>query len=70
MKSKNLVITANDGQHMRQLADDYIYIGREVDVDPQTFKVTVLALPRSYKKKRAAETKLESRRSNSDEEYK
>lgn len=65
---KNLVIRGSQEELIRQL-EEYKFIGREAELDLSAGKLTVFALPRSYKKKRVAEAKLAARRQSDDDDY-
>ena len=65
---KNLVVYGTQEELVKAL-EEYKYIGREAELDLNAGKLTVFALPRSYKKKRAAEAKLAARRQAEDEDY-
>lgn len=65
---KNLVIRGTQEELIRQL-EEYKFIGREAELDLSEGKLTVFALPRSYKKKRVAEAKLAARRQSDDDDY-
>jgi hypothetical protein len=69
MKAKNLVIDCADQKEVFRLLDEYKYIGREVDYNLNKLQVTVLALPRDYKKKRDANAKAAAKRETQEEEY-
>lgn len=61
-KVKNLVLSFEDPISLKKMKEDYEFIGREVDSDLDQLKLTVLALPRKYKKKNVREAKLARKR--------
>jgi hypothetical protein len=71
MKAKNLVIDCDNQREVFRLVEEYKFIGREVDYDVNKLQVTVLALPRDYKKKREASAKAVAKREidNQYDEY-
>lgn len=54
--SKNYVIYDADPQRLNRLAEEYRWLGREVDQDLD--KITVLAMPRTWKRKQKKERRL------------
>jgi hypothetical protein len=67
-KVKNLVITFDNQESLMKMKEDYEFIGREVDVDMSELKLTVLTLPRKYKKKNIREAKI-ARKREAENEY-
>lgn len=66
-KVKNLVITFDSPDKLFKMKEDYEFIGRETDVDTKELKLTVLALPRKYKKKSIREAKIARKREEENE---
>lgn len=56
-KIKPLVLTFDNAGDLERMKEEYEFIGREVNIDRQAMKLTVLTLPRKYKKKSIKETK-------------
>lgn len=68
--AKNQHIQCQDVTELRNLVEEYRdYAGRDVDVDEKKLTLTVLALPRNYKKKAELENKLRRQRQLRDSSY-
>jgi hypothetical protein len=65
-KIKPLVLSFKSLDDLEKAKAEYDYIGREVDVDRKALKLTVLTLPRKYKKKTMREIKAARRREAND----
>lgn len=69
-KHKNQVIQCKDISQFRKLVEEYThYIGRDINADEAKLEVTVLALPRNYKRKSVRESKLRRQRQSRDTGY-
>jgi hypothetical protein len=59
---KPLVMSFSSLDELEKAKADYDFIGREVDVDRKSLRLTVLTIPRKYKKKADKEAKLRARK--------
>lgn len=72
MSNKNQVIQCADLKSALALQEEYTeYVGRDTILDETNLKLTILALPKKYKKKSVREAKAKANRANkvSYEEY-
>lgn len=56
------VIACSSVEEVDRLKAEYLYIGREVEVDYKKLEVRLLVLPTKYKKKSDREAKIKARR--------
>ena len=56
-KVKPLVMNFSDAEALNKMKEEYDFIGREVEIDVRNLKLTVLTLPRKYKRKQSKEAK-------------
>lgn len=61
-KVRPLVMNFPDIKSLESMRDEYEFIGREVDIDSRELKLTVLTLPRKYKKKQVKEAKAKAKK--------
>lgn len=63
MRNKNQVIQCADLKTAISLQEEFTnYVGRDTQLDENTFKLTIFALPLRYKKKSLRESKARARR--------
>lgn len=63
MSNKNQVIQCADLKTALALQEEYTnFVGRDTILDENTFKLTVLALPKKYKRKSVRESKAKANR--------
>lgn len=67
-KIKPLVLEFTNQTDLEKMADEYKFIGREVEINRKELKLTVLTLPKKYKKKTEREAKA-NRNKEQDNEY-
>lgn len=68
-KIKPLVLTFSSLDELEKAKAEYDFIGREVEVDRKALKLTVLTLPRRYKKKAMRDAKAARKREEEDYPY-
>lgn len=68
-KIKPLVLTFGTLDELEKAKAEYDFIGREVDIDRKQLKLTVLTLPRRYKKKALREAKTARKREEENYPY-
>lgn len=66
-KIKPLVLSFKDIDALEKMKAEYDYIGRETSVDRQKLELTLLTLPRKYKKKTEREAKLRAKREENED---
>lgn len=67
---RNQHISSNDPEVLVRLAEEFTFLGREVKLNLDERKLTVFALPLTYKKKRRLENKRKrAKQKNSYEDY-
>ena len=68
-KIKPLVMSFKSVDELEKMKAEYDFIGRDTDVNVSELKLTVLTLPRKYKKKQSRDNKPSRNRSDNDSEY-
>ena len=69
-KASNAHIQCNSQEQLFALKDEFEnYVGRDTTYDLKTLTLTVLALPKKYKKKTAMENKARRQRQARDAEF-
>lgn len=67
---KNQKITCSDYTQFKQLSEEIgDYIGRDIVTNESRLEITVLSMPRRYKKKADRENRLKRQRQKRDEDY-
>lgn len=72
MRNKNQVLQCSDLKQALTLQDEFSnYVGRDTILDENTLTLTILALPKRYKKKTVRENRLKAARAEKTgyEEY-
>lgn len=67
-KIKPLVLEFTNQADLEKMADEYKFIGREVEINRKELKLVVLTLPKKYKKKTEREAKA-NRNKEQENEY-
>lgn len=68
--SRNMNIRCESPEHLIALRDEYQdYVGRDTQWDMSTLTLTVLALPKKYKKKTLMENKIRRQRQARDSAF-
>lgn len=63
MRNKNQVIQCSDAKTALDLQDEFeTYAGRDTILDERNYRLTVLALPKKYKKKTVRDNKAKANR--------
>lgn len=63
MRNKNQVIQCADIKRALELQDEFeTYAGRDTILDEKNYRLTVLALPKKYKRKTVRENKAKAKR--------
>ena len=65
-KVNPLVMSFPDQESLEKTRKEYEFIGREVETDARELKLTVLTLPKKYKKKSVQEAKVRARSRDND----
>jgi hypothetical protein len=60
-KVKPLIMSFPDAQALEAMRQEYEFIGRETEVNQRELKLTVLTLPKKYKKKSVREAKARAK---------
>jgi hypothetical protein len=71
-KVRPLVMNFGSADELEKMRQEYEFIGREVETNQAELKLTVLTLPKKYKRKAARENKIRNTRRENDfdfEEY-